>query len=73
MAEYYKIVRMYENDRRPRTITKNLTLAEAQKWCQDPETSSISAAPPRGCGHDERKIERWHDKQKHWFDGYERM
>lgn len=74
MSELYKIVRMYEaDDRRPRVIRRNLTLEEAQKHCQDPETSSISAKKPKGCEHDERQVERWHDKQKHWFDGYERQ
>jgi hypothetical protein len=63
---------MYEDGRKPRLMRRNLTLAEARKHCQDPETSSISAKKPRGCGHDERMVERWHDLQKHWFDGYER-
>lgn len=73
MSEVYKIVRMYENDRRPRTIQKNLTLKQAQEWCQDPETSSMTARKPRGCDQDERQIERWHAQNKHWFDGYERQ
>lgn len=67
----YKIVRFYEADRKPRVMRRNLTLEEAREHCNDPETSSISASKPKGCAHDERKIERWHDKQKHWFDGYE--
>lgn len=68
----YKIIRFYQNDRRPRVQRRGLTLEQAQKWCTDPETSSQTARAPRGCDGDERKIERWNDKQKHWFDGYQR-
>lgn len=35
----YKIIRMYkEGNRRPRTIKKGLTLAEAQEHCRSPKT-----------------------------------
>jgi hypothetical protein len=51
-------------------MRRGLTLEQARKHCDDPETSSISAAKPKGCANDERKIELWHEKQKHWFDGY---
>ena len=49
MATTYKIVRNYFN--RPgtgRTIKRNLTLAEAQAHCKDPETSSRTANSPAG-------------------------
>ena len=34
----YRIVRFYKSDRKPRTITNGLTLAEAQAHCHDPKT-----------------------------------
>lgn len=71
MSELYNIIRFYEApDRRSRVMRRGLTLEQARKHCDDPETSSISAAKPKGCANDERKIELWHEKQKHWFDGY---
>lgn len=70
--ETYKIVRIYENDRKPRTQARGLTLKEAQKWCEDPETSSMTAKQPRGTGGNGRTIQKWHDLKKHWFDGYEK-
>ena len=67
----YSIVRFYEDpDRENKVIRTGLTLEEARKWCEDPETSSYSATPPKGCGDDDRKIVRWHRAQKHWFDGF---
>lgn len=62
----YKIIRRYfDYERhRPRTIARGLTLEEAQRHCQDSETSSRTAtsstakARTRRCGA--------------WFDGYER-
>lgn len=71
MSQLYKIVRFYQNERRPRTMAKSLTLEAARKWCNDPETSSSTARKPKGCDGDEAMIERWNEKQKHWFDGYE--
>ncbi len=60
----YKIVRMYQDRNiRGRTLMTGLTLEEAQKHCQDPETSSRTCksarakARTRRCGP--------------WFDGYE--
>lgn len=73
MTKVYMIVRQYQNERPPRTIAKNLTLEAAQAWCNDPETSSMTAKSPRGCGTgrwQKRNQERWHKLQKHWFDGY---
>lgn len=59
----YKIIRMYQDaDIRNQTIKRGLTLAEAQRWCKDPETSS------RTC----RKSENLQRTKLHgpWFDGY---
>lgn len=67
----YKIVRFYEDESKPKTIIKRgLSLEEAKKWCNDPETSSKTASKPKGCAGDEAQIARWHEKQKHWFDGF---
>jgi hypothetical protein len=74
MSKIYMIVRRYQNERKPRVMAKNLTLEAAQAWCNDPETSSMTAKSPRGCGtgrFQQRNIENWHKLQKHWFDGYE--
>ncbi len=76
-GEQYTVVRFYQNDRRPRIIKRGLTLEEAQKHCNDPETSSKTARAPRGCMNAKGQInmakwQRWNDLQKHWFDGYER-
>ena len=58
----YKIVRMYFEGGR-RTITKGLTLEEAQAHCQDPETSSSTCTNSTG---------KWRTKHMgDWFDGYE--
>jgi hypothetical protein len=61
----YKVVRSFFNsDIRPRTIKTNLTLAEAQAHCKDPETSSstckgrVGRERTRRCGP--------------WFDGYDK-
>ena len=70
-----RIVRFYENLERGtngRTIIKRgLTEEKAKEWCNDPETSSYTAQPPRGCGGDPEKIAKWHKEKKHWFDGFE--
>lgn len=58
----YKIIRFYFRDMRPRTIKRNLTLAEAQEHCRDPETSSKSATKPAA----RRRTKRYGA----WFDGY---
>jgi len=64
----YKIVRQYENDRKPRVMRKNLTIEQAREHCEDPETSSKTAK--RACNGDEVRIEKWHKANKHWFDGF---
>lgn len=70
--ELYNIVRYYENGISHRIMRRGLTLEEAQRHCKDPETSSITASKPKGCANDEAQIARWHEGQKHWFDGFER-
>lgn len=68
IEKLYKIVRQYENNRPRRVMRKNLTLRQAQEYCEDPETSSMTAK--RACNGNEDRIERWHQAQKHWFDGF---
>lgn len=59
----YKIVRMYQNpNKASRTVTKGLTLAEAQAHCKDPETSSRTCTSYAG-----RRRTRVYGP---WFDGY---
>ena len=68
----YNIRRFYENENREsRIVRRGLTLEEAREHCSDPETSSYSASSPKGCGNDEQKEAKWHEKKKHWFDGFE--
>jgi hypothetical protein len=62
----YKIVRSFFNEaRRKRTITKGLTLEEAQAHCRNPETSSKTATSA--------KMRRYTKAHGPWFDGYDRM
>lgn len=64
MSERYKIVRMfYSEDKRRRTIVRGLTLKEARKHCQDPETSSKTCTKPYP-----KSITSQHGP---WFEGYE--
>ena len=65
----YEVVKFTEKGRQE-VITIGLTLQEAQKICNDPETSSMTARKPKGCDNDERQIARWHEQEKHWFYGY---
>jgi hypothetical protein len=58
----YKIVRNYFNSR-PRVIKRGLTLAQAQKHCSDPETSSSTCKSAS-----KRRYTQLHGK---WFDGYD--
>lgn len=63
MADTYKIVRSYFDTQHPKEIVKKgLTLEEAQKHCQDPETSS------RTCTKAMNK--RRTKERGPWFDGY---
>lgn len=70
--QLYNIVRFYENGKSSRIMRRGLTLEEARRHCNDPETSSMTASKPKGCANDEAQIARWHKSQKHWFDGFER-
>lgn len=58
----YKIVRHYYNAGH-RTIKRGLSLKEAQRHCQDPETSSKTCTNAVGKART-RKFGAW-------FDGYE--
>lgn len=70
----YNIVRFFENPEKERRIVQQgLSLKEAREWCDDPETSSYTASYPKGCGGNEEKIRQWHEKKKHWFDGFEKV
>lgn len=71
MEKIYEAVRFYQHpDRKPKVLRKGLTLEEAREYCDDPELSSMTAQSPKGCGSDERKIQVWNSKQKHWFVGF---
>ncbi len=60
----YRIVRFYrDRDHASRIIDRGLTLAEAQKHCQDPETSSSTCTTSAGRARTRRLGA--------WFDGYE--
>ena len=61
----YKVVRTFFKDGiRPRVIKTNLTLAEAQAHCKDPETSSKTCKKRENV----RRTERYGP----WFDGYDK-
>lgn len=60
----YRIVRMYYRSNHLRRVIKSgLTLAQAQKHCQDPETSSRTCTKAAG-----KRRTRLYGP---WFDGYE--
>ncbi len=59
----YKIVRYFSNrNKSNRTIQKGLTEEEAQRYCDDPETSSTT------CQSAAKK--RYTKRNGDWFDGY---
>lgn len=58
----YRIVRNYFHGGK-RTIRDRVTLAEAQSYCSDPETSSSTATSAKA-----KAITR---RNGPWFDGYE--
>lgn len=69
--QLYNIVRFGQNGNRT-TIERYVTLEEAREICNDPDTSSHTARKPQGCDGDEAMIERWNEKEKHWFYGFEK-
>lgn len=69
--QLYEAVKFYQHpNKKPRVLRKDLTLDEARAFCNDPELSSRTAQPPNGCGGDECKVQKWGDRQKHWFVGF---
>lgn len=66
---FYEVVKFTQTGKQT-VVRIGLTKREAQKICQDPETSSMTARYPKGCDGNEKMINRWHEKQKHWFYGY---
>ena len=66
MVEYYRIVRFYAKPgKRKLVINPRCTLAEAQRHCSDPETSSKTCTSDRAKAITRRNGE--------WFDGYEKV
>lgn len=65
----YDIIRFSEKGTQ-KYIKRGVSIEEARRICNDPETSSMTARKPRGCDGDEAMIERWHEKNKHWFYGF---
>ena len=63
-AGTYRIVRRYFEGRKPRVMKRGLSLKEAQKWCQDPETSSRTCTTHAAVYR--TKV------YGPWFDGYEK-
>lgn len=63
----YRIVRVYRDGRKTERVKgkTNLTLAEAQAHCRDPETSSSTAKSPKARSRTE--------KYGPWFEGYEEI
>lgn len=69
--KYYEIVKFYQDeDKHPRVLQRNYSLEEARKYCDDPELDSKTAKQPKGCGGDEKLIQKWNDEHKHWFVGF---
>jgi hypothetical protein len=62
-GEHYKVVRMFFEEHEPVVVAKYMTLAEAQEWCRDPETSSSTATSAEAVARTE--------KYGAWFDGYD--
>jgi hypothetical protein len=59
----YKIIRFFKNGRKARVIKTGLTQEEAQKHCEDPETSSSTATSA--------KAQRYTKRYGPWFDGWD--
>ena len=59
----YRVVRFYQDDDLDTLVIKRgLTQAEAQAWCQNPDTSSSTATAARAVAHTK--------KFGAWFDGW---
>jgi hypothetical protein len=58
----YKIIRRYFKEHDAETIAEGLTLREAKRRCNDPETSSRTCKEPENVERTERCGP--------WFDGY---
>lgn len=69
MSKQYEVVKFFQKGGNT-IIRHSVSLEEAQRICSDPETSSMTASKPKGCDGNEAMIDRWHDKQKHWFYGF---
>lgn len=70
----YEVVKFYQDpSKKAKVLRGGCTLEEARALCDDPELSSRTAKPPKGCGGNEHKIQAWSDKQKHWFVGFRRQ
>jgi hypothetical protein len=70
----YEICKFYQNpDKQTQILRRGLSLEEARDYCDDPELSSRTAQTPKGCAGNQKRIEKWGIKQKHWFVGYRRQ
>lgn len=63
-TQRYKIVRHFMRSNRKLVLFTNQTLAMAQSWCGDPETSSRTCTSAEGKARTRRCGP--------WFDGYEK-
>lgn len=61
----YKIVRTFLKHDQTQVIKSGLTLAQAQKHCRDPETSSSTCTDP--------KLIDLTGRVGPWFDGYDKQ
>lgn len=59
----YRIVRMYQGDKKTQVVRRHLTLEEAQAHCRRSDTSSSTCTDPVGVARTKR--------YGPWFDGYE--
>jgi hypothetical protein len=61
MEPRYRIVRFFFNRSERPVIKEDLTLEEAKKHCNDPETSSRTA----------KSMDNYTQEHGPWFDGFE--
>lgn len=65
MAETYKITRFFKSSKpSAKIIKKGLTIEQAQQWCKDPESSSIT------CKQILNVVDT--EERGNWFDGYDK-